>query len=186
MKRFGLVALSGLLLAVQGAAQSSRRPERLPVRPTPAPDPRPRVVPRFEALAETRLLMAGLANANYRGLEKLLKKEPADVDTWTFARGQALLVAETGNLLLLRPPRSTPARDAWMQRAMDLRAAAGKLARAAGTRDYEASRSALAGLADACNRCHTTFRVSVRVGPRDEEEAPPKEPPPKDPERPEG
>lgn len=181
MKRLALVALCGLLLAVQGAAQSSRRPERLPVRPTP--DPRPKVVPRFEVLAETRLLMDGLANANYRSLEKILAKEPADVETWTFARGQALLVAETGNLLLLRPPRSTPARDAWMQRAMDLRAAAGKLARAAGTRDYDASRSALAGLADACNRCHSTFRVCVRIGPR-EDEAPPKEPAPKDPERP--
>ena len=104
---------------------------------------------------------------------------------WAVGFLLALLIAETGNLLLLRPPRSTAARDLWMQRAMDLRAAAGKVARAAGTRDYDGSRAALAGLANACNRCHSTFRVPVRIGPRAEEgEAPPKEPAPKDSDRP--
>ena len=50
--------------------------------------------------------MDGLNLPNYRGLDKLLKQKPADADTWTFIRGQSLLIAETGNLLLLRPPRS--------------------------------------------------------------------------------
>src|SRR5262245_51093607 len=81
--------------------------------------PQPRnttFTPKFEALAETRLLMEGLAHPNYRSLNKLLKQKPADVETWTFARGQALLVAETGNLLLLRPPRNN-GRDTWMKLA---------------------------------------------------------------------
>src|SRR5213080_3460763 len=59
--------------------------------------------PKFEALAETRLLMEGMAHSNYRSLQRLLKEKPADNETWVFVRGQALLLAETGNLLLLRP-----------------------------------------------------------------------------------
>ncbi len=83
-------------------------------------------MPRFEAVAETKLLMEGLAHPNYRALEKHLEgKGPPDGDTWTFARGQALLIAETGNLLLLRPPRND-GRDTWMRRAMDMRAVGGQ------------------------------------------------------------
>jgi cytochrome c556 len=125
----------------------------------------PRYVPRFEAVAETKLLMDGLAQANYRGLEGLLKKEPADAEAWAFARGQALLLAETGNLLLLRPPRTPEGQDAWFRQSTELREAAAELARAAGSRDYDRSRAGLLGVANACNRCHQTFRVATRIGP---------------------
>src|SRR5947208_10569444 len=113
-QRGSAVALAALLGALWWAAPA--RTQR-PAPPLPAPTA---FVPRFEAVAETRLLMEGLANANYQGLEKLLKGKPADADTWAFARGQALLIAETGNLLLLRPPRNQ-GRDVWMRRATDLR-----------------------------------------------------------------
>ena len=125
--------------------------------------PSPRVTPKFDAVAETTLLMDGLNDANYRGLEKSLKQKPADADSWTFARGQALLIAETGNLLLLRPPRN-PGQDAWFQDAMDLRVAAADLARKAGDRDYDGSLAGMKNVAAACNKCHETFRVTVRVG----------------------
>ena len=140
-----LMALAPVLLSAAGAA------------------PAPKVTPKFDAVAETALLMDGLNDANYRGLEKILKQKPADADTWTFARGQALLIAETGNLLLLRPPRNG-GQDAWFQDAMDLRAAAADLARKAGDRDYEGSVAGLKTVAANCNKCHETFRVTVRVG----------------------
>ena len=127
------------------------------------PAPRP-AKPRLEAVAETRLLMEGLAQANFRGLEKMLKDKPADGDAWAFTRGQALLIAETGNLLMLRPPRSQ-GQDAWMERSTALRDAAKGLAKASGNRDYEGSRAALGDVANACNRCHQTFRVAVRIVP---------------------
>ena len=136
-------------------------PALLSAAPRPAA---PRYVPRFEAVAETRLLMEGLAQSNYRGLEGLLKKEPADSEAWAFARGQALLIAETGNLLLLRPPRTAEGQDAWFQRATDLRNAAAALARSAGAQDYARSRAGLADVANSCNRCHQTFRVATRIG----------------------
>jgi hypothetical protein len=153
----GGLALGATLLATSGSAQD--RP-----RLAPMPRPTPKFEPKFEAVAETKLLMEGLAQPNYQSLAKILREGPADVETWTFARGQALLVAETGNLLLLRPPRNQ-GRDSWMRQAMDLRQAAAALARQAGNRDLERSRAALADLTTACNRCHQTFRVPVRVGP---------------------
>src|SRR5205085_9660091 len=82
-----------------------------------------------------------------------------------FARGQALLLAETGNLLLIRPPRTPDGQDAWLDRAADLREAATKLARAVGSQDLARSRSGLLEVAGACNRCHQTFRVAHRVRP---------------------
>jgi hypothetical protein len=160
-----LVALAGLLLVTSGEAQVGTRPEIRPARPSPGSLPtRTTFVPKFEALAETRLLMEGLAHANYRSLNRLLKDKPEDVETWRFARGQALLVAETGNLLLLRPPRNS-GRDTWMKLAMAMRDEAGNLARKAGSRDFAGSKAALKKLTASCNRCHQTFRVNVKVAP---------------------
>jgi hypothetical protein len=156
--RLSVVVLAGGILATGLAAQQRRLPEQLP-----APDAR--FVPRFEALAETKLLMEGLAQPNYAALDKHLQaRGPADADTWTFARGQALLLAETGNLLLLRPPRNE-GRDVWMRRAVNMRQAAGDLARQLGNRDLERSRAALGTLAARCNSCHQSFRVPTRIGP---------------------
>src|SRR5262245_21038707 len=149
-----------------------------------APTPAPRVqaqqakqstfTPKFEALAETRLLMEGMANPNYRSLNRLLKEKPADHDTWVFVRGQALLLAETGNLLLLRPPRNS-GRDTWMKLAMAMRDEAGELARKTAARDHNGSKTALVNVTNACNRCHQTFRVKVRVGPPEAAEEKPAE-----------
>lgn len=157
----GLVVLAIALAATSLFAQIRRAPERLP-------GPESKFTPKFEALAETKLLMEGLALPNYRAVEKHLQgKGPDDVDTWMFARGQALLMAETGNLLLLRPPRNE-GRDTWMRRAMDVRQSAGALARQLGNRDLARSRTALLDLSNKCNDCHQTFRVPTRIGPNEE------------------
>jgi hypothetical protein len=128
------------------------------------PQAPPRPAPRLEAVAETRLLMEGLNQANFRGLEKLLWQKPTEAEAWTFARGQALLIAETGNLLMLRPPRN-PGEAVWLERATELRESAAVLARVVAARDFETSRAALVRVADACNRCHQTFRVPTRIVP---------------------
>jgi cytochrome c556 len=124
--------------------------------------PPPLAAPKLVPVAETKLLMDGLAQPNFRGLEKLLKEKPADVEAWVFARGQALLIAETGNLLMLRPPRS-PAEKIWLDRAGDLRTTATSLARQLAGRDFEKSRKALGVLANSCNACHHTFKVKTRI-----------------------
>jgi hypothetical protein len=126
--------------------------------------PPPKVTPKPEAVAETKLLMEGLTQSNFRGLEKLLAQKPSDVEAWKFARGQALLIAETGNLLMLRPPKNA-GETVWMEQAGELRDSATALAKVLAERNYEQSRQALIKLAGTCNKCHQTFRVPVRLTP---------------------
>jgi hypothetical protein len=132
-------------------------PQLLPRNRTPAG-------PKPEPVAETKLLMEGLLQANVRGLEKNLRQPPTDQETWTFVRGQALLIAETGNLLMLRPPR-TEGQEAWLTSAVELREKATAIAKLAATRDADGAKRGLLNLAATCNRCHQTFRINVQVAP---------------------
>lgn len=124
-----------------------------------------RAAPRLEPVAETKLLMEGMADPNTRALGKLLTAKPTGADGWAFARGQALLLAELGNLLMMRPPKTKEGQEPWQAHAADLRENATGLARAAAAQDYLTARAALAGVANACNRCHQSFRAGVRVDP---------------------
>lgn len=146
-----------LISAFATAAASAQQPSRGSSRP-------PANAPRLVPVAETRLLMEGMTNANYLGLEKILKSNEIDKDHWTFARGQALLIAESGNLLMMRPPRNS-GQDAWMKAAAELRESATQLARAVTSQDVERSRLALVTMSNTCNNCHQTFRVPQRISP---------------------
>ncbi len=154
--------LAGLFFLMPGPGAAQKTPTKPPVVIRPGADA-PKFVPKFEVVAETRLLMEGLANSNLKSLQKLLKDKPADLDTWVFARGQSIIIAETGNLLLLRPPRNV-GRDTWMKLAMDMRTQASTLARAVAARDHAAAKVELSRLTDACNRCHTAFKIPARAG----------------------
>lgn len=149
------LSLAGLLLA-SATLPAGGQPA------APAPD---RNQARLEPVAETRLLMEGLALPNFRGAEKLLRQKPDSTEAWKFARGQALLVAETANLLLLRPPRNSQARLAWFARATELRDASRELARSIAAENFPRSRVNLVSLANVCNRCHRAFRVAVEIVP---------------------
>jgi hypothetical protein len=145
-------------LAILGPPTQPRSPAQLLPRNRSTP------TPKLEPVAETRLLMEGLLKANVRGMEKNLAQPPADAETWTFVRGQALLVAETGNLLMIRPPKAG-GQDAWMASAADLRDKGTAIARSAAARDIDRCRKGLSDLAATCNRCHQTFQVNVKVAP---------------------
>jgi cytochrome c553 len=128
--------------------------------PAKKPNPKP------EPVAETKLLMEGLADPNMKALSKFLAAKPKEgAEGWNFARGQAIILAETGNLLMLRPPKTKASEDSWLSHAAELRDAGSSLARAAAAKDYLQARTALAGVANACNRCHQAFRVGARVDP---------------------
>ena len=150
-------------LALSSHGQQGPKPAPAPAREALQP-PSPKVVPKLEPVAETKLLMEGLAHANFKGLERHLTAKPADAQTWTFARGQALIVAETANLLMLRPPQKD-GQDAWFEKAMILRGRATDLAQTLARKDFERARVGLALVADSCNRCHQAFRVPVQIEP---------------------
>lgn len=120
-------------------------------------------VPKLEPIAETRLLMEGLAHPNFKALDRLLSEGETDAEAWQFARGQSLLLAETANLLMLRPPKTAKAEAAWMARTTEFRDASVKLAGSMTAKDAPKSQAALMALAASCNRCHKTFRVETRI-----------------------
>ncbi len=130
----------------------------------PQAQPTAKVTPKLEPIAETKLLMEGLALANFKGLERHLGQKPADAQVWVFARGQALLIAEAANLLMMRPPQKE-GQAAWFEKATLLRSRAAELAQSIAKKDFDQSRVGLSLLADACNRCHQTFRVPVQIEP---------------------
>jgi hypothetical protein len=170
----GTLAL-GLLIAAPALPQvqirSSRKPEAVPrppadgeARPAPAPTQLAPAPIRLEPVAETKLIMEGITQPNFQGLQRNLKEQPGSVEAWAFVRGQALLIAESSNLLLLRPPKNAGAQT-WAELADAERAAGARLARAASARDYVKSRVALADLTNTCNRCHKAFQVQARLDP---------------------
>jgi hypothetical protein len=147
-----LAGVAILMLPMAGASQPAR----------------PAAPMRLEPVAETKLLMEGLAHPNLQAVDRRLKAEPADAAEWKLVRGQSLLMAETANLLMIRPPRGARAEELWMGRATELRDAAGKLARSAAAKDFGKARQALAGVAATCNGCHEMFRIGARVQLTDE------------------
>jgi cytochrome c556 len=123
-----------------------------------------KVVPKLEPIAETRLIMEGMAHSNFRGLERNLVKNPIDEQSWVFARGQALLIAEAANLLMLRPPKSQ-GEAVWFDRAMDLRRQATTLATQLAKKDVEQGKAGLSNLSKSCNRCHQSFKIPIEIVP---------------------
>jgi hypothetical protein len=159
----GTALAAALVLGlVVGPAPVASQPT--PPKSQPTPSKSQKLQPKLEAVAETKLLMEALANTNFRGLERLLSQQPADQDNWVFARGQALLIGESANLLMMRPPRNE-GQPVWFERATELRSAATQLAHAVAKKDYSAARAGLQTVAGACNRCHQTFRVPVQIRP---------------------
>jgi hypothetical protein len=124
-----------------------------------------RTQPKLEPIAQTRVLMVGINAPYFQGLDQILREKPANDDAWGAVSAQALLIAENGNLLLLRPPKGAdePTTDKWNQRAVDLRTAATQLAQDAEDEDYQRCRTALINLAKTCNRCHEAFKVQTRI-----------------------
>jgi hypothetical protein len=155
-----LAALAGIVLAVWPAhCQNS---------PAVGAQSGGKITPKLEPVAETKLLMEGLLHANFRGLERLFNQKTPDAQGWTFGRGQALLIAEGANLLMLRPPKNQ-GQQAWFERSMELRGLATQLAQVIARKDQSRGRTSLQALANSCNRCHQTFRVPVQIAPFEDE-----------------
>lgn len=114
------------------------------------------------AIARTSLLMDAINLPGFRWLDHTLRTRPTDDRTWRQIRDHAQLIAENGNLLLLRPPKGKRA-GTWLDRATALRLQAVDLSDAADKHHYADTRKALVALAGACTRCHKEFHVAVEV-----------------------
>jgi cytochrome c556 len=66
-----------------------------------------------------------------------------------------LILAESGNLLLMRPSDDDQAD--WEKYSVEVRKLGGELYRAAKAKDYEQSRTHYEAMLKSCNACHDQF-----------------------------
>lgn len=83
-------------------------------------------------------------------------RTPADGDGWTALEGQALMVAEAGNLLML--PGRARDQQQWMADAALMRDAGAAAFKAAKTRTVEAVAAVNDQLYESCVTCHRHYR----------------------------
>jgi hypothetical protein len=139
-----------ILSAALVAADTPKRSEKMLSHPVPL------------AIAKPKLLMDAINEPAFLWLNQTLRGRPTDNRTWQHLSDEAQLVAENGNLLLLRPPQGKKA-GAWLDRATALRLQAVHLNQAADKHDFPAARKALIALTGTCTRCHKQFGVPVDV-----------------------
>ena len=105
--------------------------------------------------------MEGVFQAPYRRLKTAMAAEPKDAAAWKAVRSDALILAEGGNLLLLRKP----AKDAeeWVKYSAASRDAGAELVKAAKAKDYPAAKKAYESMLTHCNACHKKFEDGKHI-----------------------
>lgn len=91
----------------------------------------------------------------FHALKSSLATAPKDNKGWKVVKANALILAENGNLLMLRAPEEEA--GAWNELAAQLRDEGGKLYRAAKKRDYKVAHPQYVKFVATCNRCHERF-----------------------------
>ena len=93
----------------------------------------------------------------YKRLKKSLAAEPADRAAWKGIKSDGLILAEAGNLLILRDSEGGDDAAAWRKLSAAVRDAGGDFYQAARKRDYAAAKASYATLLQKCNACHNAF-----------------------------
>jgi len=91
----------------------------------------------------------------YKRLKDAVAVESKDNATWKIIKSDALILAESGNLLLGRSPESDA--EAWIKTSVKVREHGGQLYRAAKAKDPEAMQAAYLMMIENCNACHQKY-----------------------------
>lgn len=92
---------------------------------------------------------------NYKRLRVSMADEPADKQVWKAIKGDALTLAESANLLLMRTPEEDA--DTWRELSATVRGHGSDLYQAARKSDYAAASKAYTTMLKSCNACHDHF-----------------------------
>jgi hypothetical protein len=99
-------------------------------------------------------LMEYIVEEAFDDLKEDLAAEPANKKAWRGVLSSSAMLAETGNLLLIRRPKDVDARE-WTTLAVALRETGSEVMKTAKAREYAATKKAYAAMVAACNNCHT-------------------------------
>ena len=146
---FSLVA--GIVIAMASAALAQGRPEGRPLRPQAG---------GVRALATVRELHDLMISPASDAVFDATSRQPLDEKGWTTARNQALVLAESTNLLMV----GSRVRDNgnWMKMSRALVDAAAQAAAAAQKKDAKALEVATDAITVACMECHRPYRDQGR------------------------
>lgn len=105
--------------------------------------------------------MEGVFQSPYRRLKTGMAAEPKDAAGWKAIRSDALILAEGGNLLLLRLPEKDT--DLWTKYSVDSRDAGAELVKAAKAKDFTGAKKAYEAMLNHCNACHKKFEDGKHI-----------------------
>mgnify|MGYP002623403585 FL=1 len=91
----------------------------------------------------------------FKRLRTAMAAEPADNAVWKAIKADSLILAEGGNLLLMRTPTDDAAD--WAKHSVHVRDFGSHLYRAAKTKDFPAARKGYESMVTNCNACHHQF-----------------------------
>ena len=97
----------------------------------------------------------------YRRLKVSMSKEPADKNGWKAVKSDALILAESCNLLFARTPSEDG--DEWNQHAAASRKDGAALYQAARGKDFAAATAAYKSMLENCNGCHRQFENGKHI-----------------------
>lgn len=92
---------------------------------------------------------------SYKRLQAAMASEPADNAGWKAIKAEALVLAESGNLVILRGGDED--RAAWIAHASGSRTHGGKLYAAAREKNFAAAQEHYKAMLQSCNACHDQF-----------------------------
>jgi hypothetical protein len=154
MRARTFLTASALVIFALGASQADITPATPANAANKAPDKAPAGTP---VPVETSMhdFMEGVFQGPYRRLKVSMAAEPKDNAGWKAIRGEALILAEGGNLLLLRKPAMDA--EEWVKYSAASRDAGADLFKAAKAKDFTASKKAYEAMLTHCNACHKKF-----------------------------
>lgn len=104
---------------------------------------------------EVHEFMEYINRPTYQRLKKAIGSEPQSEEGWESITSDALILAEAGNLLLMRGPEENI--DNWNSHAVALRESGSALYKASQTQNFSSARKHYETMIRHCNACHDDF-----------------------------
>ena len=111
--------------------------------------------PAFKPVATVKQLMEALIIPASDQIFQLAAEGPKTSDEWTAVRNSAIVLAESGNLLMIG--RRAPDNKAWTKESQALIAAAQDAIKAVDTKNAEALMEAGNQVYEVCDSCHKQY-----------------------------
>jgi hypothetical protein len=112
--------------------------------------------PTYQPVGTVRQVMLGIVKPTSDIIFKVAGEAPKDDNEWAAVQNSALMLAETGNLLLL-PGRAKDTNGVWRKNAKALIAAGTQAFKAANAKDANALTDIGDKIDETCEGCHAQY-----------------------------